>query len=74
MPNVEARLRRLQKLAENAKNGKITVYFEDGRTEYLTGGECVTLAMNNTDDVLKFEARGPGHGVLPDLLNGLLEN
>ncbi len=72
MLNVESRLQRLQKLAESAKGKKITVFFKDGHTECLTGSECIDLLKSDPLAVARFEARGSGHGHLPDLLNDLL--
>lgn len=51
---------------------KITVHFRDGSMKLLDGGDCVDLVFNGAD-VERFEARGDGHGKLPELLNLLLE-
>ncbi len=72
MLNIEGRLQRLQRLAESATGKKITVFFEDGHVECLTGGECIDLLKTALFTVERFEARGSGHGHLPDLLNDLL--
>ncbi len=70
--NIENRLQRLQKLVESARGEKITVLFKDGRTECLTGNECVDLLKTVPLTVERFEVKGLGHGHLPDLMNDLL--
>lgn len=70
--SVLSRLARLQVAAESAKNGKIAVIFRDGTVKLLDGGACIDLVMSAPDAVEGFEARGKGNGLLPDLLNDLL--
>lgn len=72
MPSVNARLACLELAAQNAKNSKIAVTFQDGTVKFLEAGDCVDLIMGNTDNIAGFEG-GTRNGRLPELLNGLLE-
>lgn len=72
MASILSRLARIQEAASRAQNGKITVLFTDGHVEHVDGGTAVDLALGR--GVVSFTAPpGSGHGLLPDLLNGLLE-
>lgn len=73
--SISSRLARLQEAAASAKNGKIAVLFEDGHTEHVDGGTAVDLALAHDSGAVSFTAKpGSGHGLLPDLLTGLLEH
>lgn len=71
--NVESRLTRLVEQLAKSTTSKIRVVYADGHTEYLTAEECVDIVMGDASGVGRFETAGPGNGLLPDLLNGLLE-
>ena len=71
---ISSRIDRLIKQLAQDSSGKITVTFSDGSKRRLSGGECIDLiAAGNTDRIGRFEGVGKGNGLLPDLLNGLLE-
>lgn len=69
--DIARRIDRLRELAE--KSGRITVYFTDGTCKTMDGGECILLMQDATPNVNRFEAHGSGNGLLPDLLNDLLD-
>lgn len=70
---INSRIDRLIKQLAQGSCGEITVTFSDGSKCRLSGGECIDLiAAGNTDNIGRFEG-GKGSGLLPDLLNGLLE-
>lgn len=69
---INSRIDRLINQLAQDSSGKITVTFSDGSKCRLSGGECIDLVMNSPDKVGRFEG-GKGSGLLPDLLNGLLE-
>lgn len=73
MGDLSARLDRLMEQMEKNNVSKIRVTYADGHTGYLTAGACIDLAMNSPDTVERFEAKGKGHGLLPELLNSVLE-
>ena len=71
---INSRIDRLINQLAQDSCGEITVTFSDGSKRRLSGGECIDLiAAGNTDNIGRFEACGKGCGLLPDLLNGLLE-
>ena len=70
---INSRIDHLMKQLAQDCCGDITVTFSDGSKRRLSGGECIDLiAAGNTDSIGRFEG-GKGSGLLPDLLNGLLE-
>lgn len=71
--SIEYRLTRLVEQLAKSSASKIRVTHADGHTEYLTAGECIDLIMGDVSGIGRFEAVGPGNGLLSDLLNALLE-
>ncbi len=71
--SIESRLTRLVEQQAKSSASKICVTYADGHTHALTAGECIDLIMGDVSGIGHFEAIGPGNGLLPDLLNGLLE-
>ena len=70
--SISSRLAALEAAAESAKSGKIRVDFRDGHTEYVDGVDAVVMASDLATTAVHFAAAGPGHGLLPDILNELL--
>lgn len=73
MADLSARLDRLLEQLAKSSASKIRVTYASGHREYLTAGECIDLIMGDVSGIGRFEAIGPGNGLLSDLLNGLLE-
>lgn len=65
--NIASRLAKLERMADFS--GYITVVYTDGTTRKLDGGSCIELALNEPDNIVRFEG---GDGMLADLLTGLL--
>lgn len=72
MNAIHSRINRLMERLELESGQKITVTFSDGSVRKLDAGECIGLVMDNTANICRFDG-GKEHGLLPDLLNGLLE-
>lgn len=70
---IERRIAELKDSITHLNGGKIAAYFKDGPVRLLDGGECVDLVFDGAD-VERFEAKGNGHGALPDILNDMLKN
>lgn len=70
--SIDRRIEEIRARITRLAGEKIVVHFKDGSIKLLDGGECVDLVFDGAD-VERFEARGDGHGMLPDLLNGLLD-
>lgn len=63
--------RLITQLAQDSSE-RITVTFSDGSKRKLSGEECINLIARDAASVGRFEG-GAGCRLLPDLLNGLLE-
>lgn len=70
--SLNSRIDRLIKQLAQDSSGLITVTFSDGRKCMMSGEECINLIARDAASVGRFEG-GAGCGMLPDLLNGLLE-
>lgn len=69
---INSRIDRLMKQLAQDNSGKITVTFSDGSKRKLSGEECINLIVRDAASVGRFEG-GKGYGLLPDILNALLE-
>lgn len=71
--SVEARLTRLVEQLAADSGGKLKIVFADGHVELLNGADAVDLVLSRPDMVGRVVALSNKNGLLPDLLNGLLE-
>lgn len=65
---------RLERIREQLANcGGMLVVFKDGTRRTMDGVECINLIMGDPGSVERFESYSNGQGLLPYLLNDLLE-
>lgn len=73
MSSIESRLGRLVEQLVRDGTDKVIIIFADGTRRMVDGSEAVDLVLSQPDKVGRVTATGNRNGLLPDLLNGLLE-